>query len=137
MSCKATLADLVEAVAKNMSAVDLAQTTLHIEISHMIRNARKKLDLSQQALAKKMGVKQSMVSRWESGECNYTIDTLVEIADALRLSVQCPLTFDEVSITSQPIQLRTANKRTTIEENTVFSKMIQFDPQKILDGGAA
>lgn len=48
-----------------------------------------------------MGVKQSLVSRWESGECNYTIDTLVEIANALKLSVQCPLTFDEVSVSVQ------------------------------------
>ena len=100
MSCKATLTDLVEALTQSMSVVETAKTALHIELSQIIREARKQLNLSQKELAEKMGVKQSLVSRWESGECNYTIDTLVEIANALKLSVQCPLTFDEVSLFS-------------------------------------
>ena len=99
---KATLMDLVEALTKDMSVVDMAQTALHIEISRTIRNARKQKGLSQKGLAEKMGVKQSLVSRWESSECNYTIDTLVEIADALGLSVRCPLTSEEVKVSTEP-----------------------------------
>ena len=95
MSHRATLSDLIDALTQNMTTVDIAQTALHIELSQKIRKARKKLGMSQKDLAEKMGVKQSLVSRWESSECNYTIDTLVEIADALGLSVRCPLTFNE------------------------------------------
>lgn len=108
---KATLMDLVEALTKDMSVVDMAQTTLHIEISRTIRNARKQKGLSQKDLAEKMGVKQSLVSRWESSECNYTIDTLVEIADALGLSVRCPLTFNEAEVPTIPVEERPAGRK--------------------------
>lgn len=134
---KATLEDLVNALTQHMTAVDIAQTAMHIEISRMIRSARKQINLSQKAMAEKMGVKQSMISRWESGDCNYTIDTLVEIADALGLSVQCPLTFDEVNLSAQPTEIRSITEKTVVEEKTVFSNAIRFDFKKALNGGAA
>ena len=70
MSHRATLSDLIDALTQNMTTVDIAQTALHIELSQKIRKARKKLGMSQKDLAEKMGVKQSLVSRWESSECN-------------------------------------------------------------------
>ena len=115
---KATLMDLVEALTKDMSVVDMAQTALHIEISRTIRNARKQKGLSQKGLAEKMGVKQSLVSRWESSECNYTIDTLVEIADALGLSVRCPLTSEEVKVSTEPIELKPAGRKVAFPKAT-------------------
>ena len=137
MSCKATLADLVEALSQTMSVVEMAQTAIHVEISRTIREARKQLNLSQKELAERMGVKQSMVSRWESGECNYTIDTLVEIANALKLSVQCPLTFEEVSVPVKTVPVRSQSAHTIVSENTEFSNVIQLDFRKITNGGAA
>ena len=100
MSHRATLSDLIDALTQNMTTVDIAQTALHIELSQKIRKARKKL-----------GVKQSLVSRWESSECNYTIDTLVEIADALGLSVRCPLTFNEAEVPTIPVEERPAGRK--------------------------
>lgn len=137
MSCKATLADLVEALAQNMSVLETAKAALHIELSQIIREARKQLNLSQKELAEKMGVKQSMVSRWESGECNYTIDTLVEIANALKLSVQCPLTFDEVTVPVQPVTVRSQSPHTVVSEETEFSNAIRVDFKKVIPGGIA
>lgn len=137
MSCKATLADLVEALAQNMSVVETAKTALHIELSQIIREARKQLNLSQKELAEKMGVKQSMVSRWESGECNYTIDTLVEIANALKLSMQCPLTFDEVTVPVQSVTVRSQSTHTVVSEETEFSNAIRVDFKKVIPGGIA
>ena len=137
MSCKATLADLVEALAQNMSVLETAKAALHIELSQIIREARKQLNLSQKELAEKMGVKQSMVSRWESGECNYTIDTLVEIANALKLSVQCPLTFDEVTVPVQPVTVRSQSTHTVVSEETEFSNAIRVDFKKVIPGGIA
>ena len=137
MSCKATLADLVEALAQNMSVVETAKTALHIELSQTIREARKQLNLSQKELAEKMSVKQSMVSRWDSGECNYTIDTLVEIANALKLSVQCPLTFDEVAVPVQPVSVRSQSTHTVVSKETEFSNAIRVDFKKVIPGGIA
>lgn len=137
MSCKATLTDLVEVLTQSMSALETAKTALHIELSQIIREARKQLNLSQKELAEKMGVKQSMVSRWESGECNYTIDTLVEIADALKLSVQCPLTFDEVSVPVQSVPVRPQSVHTVVSKETEFSNSIRVDFKKVTLGGIA
>lgn len=50
---KATLMDLVEALTKDMSVVDMAQTALHIEISRTIRNARNKKVFLKKTLLKK------------------------------------------------------------------------------------
>ena len=137
MPCKATLADLVESLAENMSVVELAQTAIRVEISKTIREARKQLNLSQKELAEKMGVKQSMVSRWESGECNYTIDTLVQIANALNLSVECPLVFEEVSVPVNSVSVRPQSAHTIVSENTEFSNVIRLDFGKVTNGGAA
>ena len=127
---KATLMDLVEALTKDMSVVDMAQTALHIEISRTIRNARKQKGLSQKDLAEKMGVKQSLVSRWESSECNYTIDTLVEIA--LGLSVRCPLTSEEVKVSTEPIELKPAGRKVAFPKAT-FSGSVKVD-LRVADG---
>ena len=129
---KATLMDLVEALTKDMSVVDMAQTALHIEISRTIRNARKQKGLSQKDLAEKMGVKQSLVSRWESSECNYTIDTLVEIADALGLSVRGPLTSEEVKVSTEPIELKPAGRKVAFPKAT-FSGSVKVD-LRVADG---
>ena len=129
---KATLMDLVEALTKDMSVVDMAQTALHIEISRTIRNARKQKGLSQKDLAEKMGVKQSLGSRWESSECNYTIDTLVEIADALGLSVRCPLTSEEVKVSTEPIELKPAGRKVAFPKAT-FSGSVKVD-LRVADG---
>ena len=129
---KATLMDLVEALTKDMSVVDMAQTALHIEISRTIRNACKQKGLSQKGLAEKMGVKQSLVSRWESSECNYTIDTLVEIADALGLSVRCPLTSEEVKVSTEPIELKPAGRKVAFPKAT-FSGSVKVD-LRVADG---
>ena len=129
---KATLMDLVEALTKDMSVVDMAQTALHIEISRTIRNARKQKGLSQKDLAEKLGVKQILVSRWESSECNYTIDTLVEIADALGLSVRCPLTSEEVKVSTEPIELKPAGRKVAFPKAT-FSGSVKVD-LRVADG---
>ena len=84
-----------------------------------------------------MGEKQSIVSRWESGECNYTIDTLVEIANALKLSVQCPLTFDEVSVSVQLFPVRSQSIHTVVSEETEFSNALRIDFKKVAPGGIA
>ena len=96
-----------------------------------------KIGKLQKELAEKMGVKQSLVSRWESGECNYTIDTLVEIANALKLSVQCPLTFDEVSVSVQPFPVRSQSIHTVVSEETEFSNALRIDFKKVAPGGIA
>lgn len=55
-----------------------------LEIAYMILELRKKENLSQVELAKKIGTTQSNIARMEAGEQNFTIDTLQKISSALK-----------------------------------------------------
>lgn len=51
-----------------------------LEIAYQILKLRKQKRMSQAELAKKIGTKQSNVARMESGQQNFTTDTLQKIA---------------------------------------------------------
>jgi len=53
------------------------------ELLGIILKKRKKDGLTQAKLAKRMGTKQSAISRFESGKANPTLDFLYRLADAL------------------------------------------------------
>ena len=136
---KATLEDLVFALTKDMTASEMAKTALHIQIRQMIHDTRMTKGWTQKDLAEKMGVKQSLVSRWESGECNYTIDTLIDIADALGLSVQCPLKPDERIMSTEPENVKSDAANNTAFKTPDFSssRLIRFpETPKKPTGGA-
>ena len=53
-----------------------------LEIAYSILQLRKKNGMSQSELAKKIGTKQANIARMESGQQNFTTDTLQKIASA-------------------------------------------------------
>ncbi len=59
-------------------------------IAEMIVEARKKVHLTQSELAKKIGTKQSVISRIESGNSAFipSLETLIRIAAALNMKLQ-------------------------------------------------
>ena len=54
-----------------------------LEIAYQILKLRKKKKMSQFQLAKKIGTKQSNIARLETGQQNFSVNTLEKIADAL------------------------------------------------------
>lgn len=62
-------------------------------ISMKIQLKRIELGMSQKDFAKKMHVSQGMVSKWESGEYNFTISSLIEIFD--KLNIKFELTMEK------------------------------------------
>ena len=66
----------------------ISEEEIHLEMAKLtlaqaIYSFRKKKGLSQIELAKRMSVKQQVISRVESGEANMTIDTLFRFLEAL------------------------------------------------------
>ena len=59
-----------------------------LEIAYQILQLRKKKNISQAQLAKKIGTKQSNIARMESGEQNFSVDILGKIAEALGCNVK-------------------------------------------------
>jgi len=55
------------------------------QIASAIQRHRRDKGYTQRELAKRLGVSQVMVSRWENGEENFTIATLAKIAVALEI----------------------------------------------------
>ena len=62
-------------------------------IAVMIADARKERHMTQSELAKKMGSKQSVISRIESGSGSFipSLETLVKVADALNMRLTLKL----------------------------------------------
>ncbi|WP_272687147.1 helix-turn-helix domain-containing protein [Providencia sp. PROV149] len=65
-----------------------------------IRKRRKSLSLSGIELADLVGVSQQQISRYERGECNITLDNLLNLAKALETDLICFLHDDIFSIES-------------------------------------
>lgn len=59
-----------------------------LEIAYQILKLRKKKKMSQIDLAKKLKTKQSNVARMESGQQNFTTDTLQKIASIFELDLK-------------------------------------------------
>jgi predicted XRE-type DNA-binding protein len=63
--------------------VKLAKTRNRMIVAAKIADAMKAKNLNQKQFAKLMGRTESEISDWLSGDCNFTIDTLFDIGQAL------------------------------------------------------
>ena len=68
-----------------LTAADKKYNYIIADIAVKIRNWRKGNHYTQKQLADYLGVTQSMVSKWESADYNFTIEKLVEIYDKLEI----------------------------------------------------
>lgn len=85
-----SLTPLFSAFVDRMSDQAFALAAFKGLIASEISIHRMKKGMSQKELADALGVTQALVSRWENGETNYTLSTLVSIADKLDIKMQSP-----------------------------------------------
>jgi len=57
-------------------------------IGHKIKNSREIISMSQETLAKILGVSTQYIKKIESGECNIKILTLLKISKTLKIELQ-------------------------------------------------
>ena len=72
----------------DLSDTEKAESRICAEIASTIISKRQSAGMSQVQLAEKLGVQQPMVSQLESGEYNYTISKITQLAAALDLDVK-------------------------------------------------
>lgn len=63
-----------------------AKTELHARFCRNVRQRRRELKLTQQGLADLLGVSQPAVAAMESGRWVPKLDTIAEVAEALRIT---------------------------------------------------
>lgn len=89
----------------------------------IIRRARKRANLTQAELAKRLGTSQPVVARWESGRVSPTIATLARLIKACELSLSISL----VERNDHDLELALENLKYSPEERFErFAKGIEF-----------
>jgi ribosome-binding protein aMBF1 (putative translation factor) len=77
---------------------------IYYHISTAIFKYRLKHDLSQTKLAEKLGVTQTMVSKLESGDYNYTIEQLWKVSQKLGFKLNVEFEEEAEDITEEYLQ---------------------------------
>lgn len=79
--------ELMNLFADSLSAPEILTSKLMAQISSGITKERVKHCMNQENFAKYLGVTQSEVSRWESGDYNFSIKKIAEIAVKLNMDI--------------------------------------------------
>jgi transcriptional regulator with XRE-family HTH domain len=82
---KITNAKSTSWVTEGLSETEIKTTVELAKISARIEKRRLDMGMTQKEFANYMGVSQGMVSKWESGEYNFSINSLNEICNKLDL----------------------------------------------------
>ena len=75
--------EMFDFLSTYLSKSDLYAANAIAKISMFILKYRLNANMTQKEFAKKMGVTQAMVSKWESAEYNFTIETIAHISEKL------------------------------------------------------
>ncbi|HHU72181.1 MAG TPA: helix-turn-helix transcriptional regulator [Clostridiales bacterium] len=81
-------AKTTEWLSEGISQIEIDKIKKLALISSKIQLKRISLGMNQKQFAKMMGVSQGMVSKWESGEYNFTLTTLIDICSKLDLEFE-------------------------------------------------
>lgn len=88
---KYSIDDLFSLFEESLSASDILSAKVNSQISTCITKERLKLHMNQAEFAKHIKASQSLVSRWESGDYNFSVKKIAEIASSLNLDINFSL----------------------------------------------
>ena len=80
---KSNYNEIFDFMSDYLSKSDIYAAKTIAKISMFILKYRQEVNMTQKEFAKKMGVTQAMVSKWESSEYNFTIETIAHICEKL------------------------------------------------------
>ena len=76
-----------ESIFSTLSESDKRKNEKMVQIALAIKHERMARNMTQKEFAEFLHVKQAQVSKWESGDCNFTMSTLYLICDKLGLDL--------------------------------------------------
>ncbi|MCM1540224.1 MAG: helix-turn-helix domain-containing protein [Blautia sp.] len=98
------LSDLLQLFEDNVTVSDIIASSVLENISASIVEKRIQSDMTQKEFADHMCVSQGMVSKWESGDYNFTIRTLADIAEKLDMDLTVKLVPNKRTVQVKHIQ---------------------------------
>lgn len=87
-----TQADLLSALSADMSDEDLLYAGIAADIAYAITSKRIDSGLTQKEFADRLGKSQALISKWENADYNFTLKSLIEIAQKLDMKLDVRLT---------------------------------------------
>lgn len=118
-----SLKDVMELFEDSLSQADIVSATIQSKICTAILNERISRGLNQKEFAELLDVSQGMVSRWESSDYNFTINTIAKIAEKLDLLFDVTLA-PEHSKTTRNVYNRTTSKVISFPHNNSFHYIV-------------
>lgn len=77
-----------ETLFPDLNECDKQKNKKMVEIGLTIKRERERRNMTQKEFAEFLHVKQTQISKWESGDCNFTMSTLYIICDKLGLDLK-------------------------------------------------
>ena len=96
MEAKSKVDELVNLITDGMTEEEAALDIMSIDVSVAIASKRIDMGMTQKEFSEYMGVSQALVSKWESGEANFTLKTLAQIAAKLGIKVRSPFIIERI-----------------------------------------
>lgn len=88
------LSELLKKFENYVTPADVTAARLLAKISSAITKRRIDFKMNQKEFANLLGVSQSMVSKWESSNYNFSIETLAEVCDKLNMELEITIKSD-------------------------------------------
>lgn len=104
----ADLKDLLSMFEEHLSVADITASRLLSGLSSTIVKNRIDMGKTQKEFAEYMGVSQSMVSKWESADYNFSVKALAEIASKLDLDITVRMYKSKIVEMSSESNIRSA-----------------------------
>lgn len=99
-----------------ISKSDIYAAAVIAKVSAFIINYRNKTGMTQKEFAEFMGITQGMVSKWESAEYNFSVESIAKIAEKLSYSFDVQLTPENQYLNSKSEFTFNSRYRNTINQ---------------------
>ena len=116
------------------------EETMKLTIGENIRNFRKKNDLTQEALADRLGVTYQSISRWENGTTYPDLELIPAIAEVLAVTVDELLGMPQIEKEKRAIEAFDELRRECIKRDYNADKIVSLlrdIRRNFLDSGSA
>lgn len=131
MKNRASGAELYDVLTKNVSNAEIRTAMVISDIALAILKERVNRNMTQKEFADFVGVTQGMVSKWESGDYNFTVSSIANVFEKLEMNF-------EFSISQKTINFLNNINTYEIVDNTKISLKTAKNPNfRICDNEAS